>query len=252
MYTTEILFQGVGFPLSAELRHMVMDFLGALRQNGQILGREHSFAIKNGQLAIYVKIPDIDSLSSTYHNRYVLSWIDQLKEKGALISRVQIIGEDPASMTTCRCQTRDSLILFTEYAVLESPLRCGDCFHPVPLYKIPKTYDDEYYDILCWMTNYQACVDLQMNCRVGECFGRQQLAKCDSALSRQGIEICSRIEQQTGTPTYYCLLQEKGANHRKKKDRFCPICGGDWMLSRPMHELFDYRCRNCRLLMRCF
>jgi predicted nucleic acid-binding Zn ribbon protein len=89
---------------------------------------------------------------------------------------------------------------------IESPLRCGNCFGIVPLYKIPKTYDDdEYYDIKCWEINYRARDSLQMNCRVGERFGMRQLSEYSSKLNKYGMDICKKIKKLTGKDVYYYL-----------------------------------------------
>jgi predicted nucleic acid-binding Zn ribbon protein len=139
-------------------------------------------------------------------------------------------------------------ILYTNYLSLESPIRCGDCFGIFPLYRIPATKDDEYTDILTWESDYKACDTLQMNCSTGERFGISQLSRCDSSLSKRGIDICICIAVSTGIPAYYYLLKESGRNKRAELNRKCPSCGGEWLLHDSLHKLFDFKCDKCKLL----
>ena len=133
--------------------------------------------------------------------------------------------------------------------MLASPLSCGDCFMSVPLYTIPPTYDNsEYYDVLSWELDYQACDRLQMNCRTGERFGIQQMSEPDSTLSQQGRDICDRITRSTGKPTFYFLYRYvKRTTLAREQARRCPGCGGNWLLEQRWH-IFDFRCDVCRLV----
>ncbi|MCG8348945.1 MAG: Zn-ribbon-containing protein, partial [Chloroflexales bacterium] len=88
--------------------------------------------------------------------------------------------------------------------------RCGDCFDQAPLYRLPKTYDDEYYDIIEWQSNYQACDTLFMNSVVLERATNREMSRIESALSQEGCQICRRIEQLTGVPTYYRVQKHYG------------------------------------------
>ena len=141
-----------------------------------------------------------------------------------------------------------SYILYTTYVSLESPIRCGDCFGGIPLYRLPATRDDEYGDIITWESDYKACDTLQMNCSTGERFGLSQLSKHDSSLAIRGREICNRITVTTGIPTYYYLLKSSGKGLKAEQARKCPSCKGEWLLQEPLHGLFNFQCDGCRLL----
>ncbi len=169
-------------------------------------------------------------------------------ETGIKVIPHEIIGCDPDSSEKCQCQKRKSLILFTTFISLESPLRCGDCFRTIPLYNIPKTYDDEYYNILCWESDYQSCDQLQMNCSVGEHFATNQMSKIDSQLSKQGIKVCSEIAKLTKTPTFYYLYRSSGKSINSERKRTCPSCDSTWLLKEQIHSRFDFKCNKCKLL----
>ncbi len=63
--------------------------------------------------------------------------------------------------------------------------------------------------ILSWETNYISCDSLQMNCEVGERWALNQMQEITSQLSKQGLEICRKIEELTSIPTYYYLHNYK-------------------------------------------
>ncbi|MCL1910946.1 MAG: Zn-ribbon-containing protein [Leptospirales bacterium] len=223
-------------------------YLGSLRKNGQILGKEHPLIHKNNSLISYVFVPEKKSLNKKYSNKYVLKNYNEIIESKTEIS-CEIIGKEIVSAKICRCSLIDNYILYTDYLTLEPPLRCGNCFGVIPLYKIPKTYDDEYYDILSWETQYQSCDTLQMNCCVGEKFGTKQMSDYNSDLTKCGIDICSKIKTLTGKNVYYYLYRYVYNPIMKKEiNRKCPSCGGDWILENTLFEKFNFKCDECSLL----
>jgi predicted nucleic acid-binding Zn ribbon protein len=137
--------------------------------------------------------------------------------------------------------------LFTHYLNRESPLRCGNCFAPIPLYRIPHIQDEEYLDVHQWEADYKACDTLQMHIRTGERFGERQMFQHDSSLSRRGRELCVRIASLTRRPTYYYLHKVRARSSAEEERRRCPNCNGQWKLGKRWH-LFDFRCDQCLLL----
>ena len=194
-------------------------------------------------------LPEVDALDERNSNVWVRKSIAVAGEAGIVGPVVAILGEDPETVAPCRCTGRTSLILYTNYRMVGSPLQCGDCFEMVPLYRIPPTYDDsEYYNVKSWETDYQACDALQMGCKTGERFGLREMASPDSSLTKRGRELCEQINQSTGVPTYYYLFRYHGRSLAKERGRRCPLCGGEWLLAEPLFDRFDFRCDTCRLL----
>ena len=68
-----------------------------------------------------------------------------------------------------------------------------------------------------------------------------------SALSRQGREICKKMEGLTSVPTYYFLY-----NYKKIKgdelSRRCPGCNKEWGLQKQLHGFYDFKCDRCKLV----
>ena len=68
-----------------------------------------------------------------------------------------------------------------------------------------------------------------------------------SQLSKQGLEICRKIESLTSIPVFYYLH-----NYKKFKGdqltRPCPSCNKKWDLKKPIHNLYDFKCDNCKII----
>ena len=186
---------------------------------------------KNGQI-----VSDTWALTTTY------------QKLTSMRPEVAVLGPHPESLPPCKCSNRLGYILFTNYLSAESPVRCFECFRPVPLYLLPKTSDEEYLDILHWMADYKACDTLQMNCTVGERFGEKQLSSPDSALSKEGRKLRMALEAKVKRKVYYYLHKSRGRSVSDERKRRCPICRRRWILQTRWHKLFDFRCEHCRLL----
>lgn len=248
LYIAKLSFPGEDSCDSEKVSHALHSLLGALRMNGQLLGKEYRISSADACYRVTVLLPDEDALESCHSNRYVQSAADGLHAVGLSGPNITKVGKDIETSGPCRCGKTTSHILYTNYLVIDSPLRCGNCFHPIPLYKMPPTHHDDYYDIICWQADYQACDTLQMNSKTLERAATSELSRVDSSLSRRGIDICSRISANTGIPTYYYLYRYEGLSSKKEHQRKCPSCGESWLLDEPWHELFDFKCERCRLL----
>jgi predicted nucleic acid-binding Zn ribbon protein len=246
MYTAAIEININKTEYENECLDLLSLLLGSLRKNGQVLGKEYPISKNDNVLTAYISIPAENSLSHKFNNRYVTDVQDKLSCLGSVSSRT--VGKDPESGDPCHCSKRKSLILFTNYLSIESPISCGTCFGSVPLYELPKISGDEYHEIICWESDYQSCDHLQMNCAVGERFALNQLSKVDSALNKIGIDICHALAKKCDIPVYYYLLKWSGKSQKVEERRLCPTCGGKWLLREPYQDLFDFKCDKCHLL----
>ena len=228
---------------------LINSYLHSLRMNGQVLGREFSMIKKQNIFSSYVFIPEKISLNNCFSNVYVCKCYEELKKAHIKITKT-IIGKDIDSASLCKCAFQNTYILYSNYLTLESPLRCGNCFGVIPLYKIPKTYNNEdYYDIKSWESDYQCCDTLQMGCSVGEKFATKQMSEYNSVLSKYGIMVCKKIANLTGKNVYYYLYRYVSTSSKHKEvNRKCPSCGGEWFLEKRIHNLFDFKCDTCFLL----
>jgi len=248
VYVVEMTFNILDKKNLDEEDDAINDLFGSLRMNGQILGREYPVCQTKGSIIGYVLCPERDSLKGPNNNKYVNSHIKKLKEHGLSKPKIRVLGQEMNPLVVDACSEVKWYILHTPYASLTPPLWCGEHYESIPLYRLPKTYDDEYYDIMCWQTDWQACDDLQMNCSTGERFGTKNISDINSSLSKQGIDICKRIKKLTGKPIYYYLYRYGGRSLKAELDRRCPKCNGKWLLKEPLHDRFDFKCDKCHLL----
>lgn len=241
MLTAEIRFAAT----CDEDREAITGLVGAWYKNGQVLDWYTAQTPEN--VRILALLPKADAVASSNNNVYAARCLADLADRG-LAPEVEILGSDPGSASPCCCERRPSLVLFTHFLSVESPVRCGDCFGPVPLYELPHTKDQVHLNILHWAADYRACDTLQMHCTTGERFGEAQLGRHDSSLSRDGMNIAARLSAMLDIPVYYYLLKMRGVSASQERRRLCPSCGGQWSLCSVWHELFDFKCDLCRLL----
>lgn len=246
MFVAELRFVA---PASDEVAELIDFLLSALRQNGQVCGDEFAVVYHDAAYSVRALIPAYDALDSAHNNFYVERDLAKLRTAGVDEPTIRVLDREAMSANECDCSAPAAYILYTTYVSLESPLRCGDCFLPLPLYRIPPTYDHEYYDIMGWQSDYQACDHLWMNDHTLVRATYRQLAKPDSSLARQGRAICHKIQLSSGIPTYYYLFHFTSPQARLLV-KGCPECGNNWRLAEPWHDLFDLRCDHCLLLAR--
>ena len=222
--------------------------IGFYRGSGQTQGRIESQYINENKIVCLPFTLEKDSLSEKYNNFYVNSQIRKIEELCNSTIQFKTVGKSHESYESpCTCNIPEFYILITNYGSISSPLTCGTCNKPVPLYRLPHYYDYGYIPILSWETNYISCDRLQMNCEVGERWALNQLQNVNSQLSKQGFRICKKIEELTKIPTYYYLYNQK----RVKGDeslKLCPICLEKWNLKRQMFGSYDFKCDKCKIV----
>ena len=246
METVQMHFRARGGDRGARL-DAIETYLGALYKNGQAIGDCPIAEVKDGYL-VTLQVPRADTLDSRWARRWVRNTEAGLKSVG-LTRTVKVLGRDPDSLVACQCRRRKSLILFANMLTDESPVRCGDCFGPVPLYTLPRIGSSgDYADLLGWQKTYQAMDTLHIGSGVGAGFAHRQMSDVRSDLSVEGRELAALLEEKVRRPVYYYLMKHYGASDSRERRRRCPSCSGSWTLGEPLHRIFDFRCENCRLL----
>jgi predicted nucleic acid-binding Zn ribbon protein len=248
MQVVEVQFQA---PLIDPQTEELLDLLlSQWRQQGQVLGRELWFARQDHTYRMFLMLPRADGLDEKFNNQYARLTLEKIRAAGWQGPTVQYLESENVENCTCHSS---HFILYTTFVALESCLRCGDCFKPLPLYTIPNQASTPqkgalHDRIISWQSNYQCCDRLQMNCEVGERFGIGEMSRHDSKLSRQGRGICEDISLLLQRPTYYYLYRYRGRSTSQELDRTCPGCGGEWSLPQRRHHRFDFQCDRCQLL----
>ena len=122
MYTAEIRFQFEQSDVSEEIIEYAEDFIGTLRQNGQVCGSEFPTTLRGTTYLAYALIPEQDALNELHYNTYVCHWYRLLQNNGMIRLEHTVLGEEEG-LGVCECVKPDSYILYTDFTSLESPLR---------------------------------------------------------------------------------------------------------------------------------
>lgn len=218
------------------------------RGSGQTQGRVESQYINKSKIVCLPFTLEKNALDEIYNNYYVNKQRTKIEQLCNSKLTFETVGKTYDSYTgPCNCTKSDFYILHTNYKTIDSPITCGTCNKSIPLYRLPHYYDYGYKPILSWETNYISCDRLQMNCEVGERWALNQMQNLSSPLTKQGLEICRKIEALTQVPTYYYLH-----NYKKIKNapstRPCPSCSKKWNLKNQLHNYYDYKCDNCKIV----
>lgn len=230
-----------------ELWHAFYAVLGSMRQNGQLHGREmHAYTHAGNMTAVIATITE-DGLNPKYHNKYVIEGIEKLEEICGNPLTIKFLGfRESEETAVCNCTEHAYFVLY--YYRDYPPLICGSCNKAYPLFRLPKLEDFSYWRALSWMSAYQACVLLDLNCGTGEKWAMKQQCDPNSGLSVQGRKVTAKIMEETGVKTYYFLSNFSKKSRAKDIARPCPSCGGEWHLESEIHGYFRYKCDNCLLM----
>lgn len=247
MLAVELKFDPLARGASDEKVDAITWLIAALVRNGNLL-KEFFLVDESKGWTIYGAAPARDAFHKANWNEYVQQRIIGLRAVNLRRPRIRFLGTVPETSDACRCAKPRSVLLFTTFLRLEPPVSCLHCNGAVPLYRLPRPKTGEHSGLLSWNSNYQACDALQMNCTVGERFGERQMSDPTSSLSRSGLAVCKELELLTGRPVYYYLYRANARSRSAEVRRKCPVCGGPWLLKKPLHGRFDFKCDKCHLL----
>lgn len=223
-------------------------YLAALRDQGQIQGREFATLIAEGGFQAHVLCPEPQSLHPDFASHQVQLAERGLHQAGLLAPKIKRLGQELFSDETDPCAKPDALIVFTSFLHTCSPIRCAAHFAPVPLYRLPSVSNGDQKQLVQWQEDWQACDQLQMNGSVLQHAATREISELDSDLSRRGRKLAQRLAAQLARPVYYYLYRLGGTSLTEEKNRRCPGCGGAWRLDEPWHGLFDFCCPDCQLV----
>jgi predicted nucleic acid-binding Zn ribbon protein len=234
---------------------LIWSYLSSLERNGQVYINYEVIKTRD-YYTVFTSVPEKDALCEKYNNIYAAKDLKELKEIFKI--RREFVGDNRNDFAFCDCAEKPPFYLLYETHLQEpSPVYCGNCGGFVPMYKFPfvkktciKTkcncYDDEHFMINSWKHAYY-CIDrLFMNCLV-DGFTYKQMNSPNSALSKNGREICKCYENETGIPFYYDLLY-----YEQKRPDNCPVCGKVWKLETPLkfgYFTATHMCEDSRLMI---
>lgn len=249
MFVFELRFECFADTTIHAAEKSINNLLEAWRSNGQILGREFAIAFNEGVFTVRLLLPEKNALRHKYHSPWVKQALNELTNAKILAPREKLIGQDLNSETTFS-DVPTWQILYTSYVHMCSPLRSGDTLQPIPLYKIPATFNGDHKRIIKWQTEWQACDELQMAAATqAEYSSLEEISSSSSDLFRRGWDLRGRIEYLTNIPTYYYLYKVGGQDLNTELTRCCPRCGNDnWKQAEPILDLFHFKCEHCKII----
>ncbi len=217
---------------------LIWEGFNVLRKTGQVY--ENFQLVKaDGGYAVYVIMPGADALNIEFCTE---ESVEVMRKLGAIFFlRVDSLGACATCEDSCACGAPTWYMLYTDIATEESPLVCGDCGQPVPVYKLPAILDKEGQSIfLTWQEQFQALQKLDMFNYAPE-FTAGELQNPASKLNKTGRGLCRALEKAKNLPVFYHLEQNK-----QNAGATCPICGKEWSRS-ANSELCSKLCTFCRI-----
>lgn len=249
MFVIELSFECYEDTTISAVESAIRPLLDAYRNHGQILGREFPTSIQDGMFVTRVVCPEEDSLHHDNNSAIVQFYLKGLSEAGVLAPKVKTIGIELQSDHTDHCVPPEFMILYTTFVHTCSPLRCGEHFSPVPLYRLPPIANGDHKRLLKWQEDWEACDQIQMNgSNKVEFAALKEMSEIGTDLYRKGTDLCKRIKCLTNIPVYYYLYRVGGTSKEEEHQRKCPSCQGDWKLDAPLHNIFDFKCDECLLV----
>lgn len=225
---------------------MIDDYCGVLRMNGQIICGCDIYRDGETYVAATV-LPETDSLSDMYSSVYV-------RERRAALERYFDVvaaqdGHNIEYSDSCRC-AKPAYYRLSAEGIDESPLICGDCGKPVPLYRVPRMRgEDDMYELICWR---DAAVAMRKLWFYGlwDKFTYGETTRCRSKLNRKGRELRGKLEKALRVPVFY-FIWRASADFADEylplglpvgAPETCPLCGNSLTA---VHGML--RCEKCRL-----
>ncbi|WP_081721600.1 Zn-ribbon-containing protein [Salinivibrio socompensis] len=249
MILTELTFECFDNTTVSAVDRTLNGLMDALRYNGQVLGREFPILMQEGQFQLRVVCPDEDALQPKYHSPQVKRALQQLADACLTQPKVRLLGRDLNSEQAAPSASPSWQVLYTTFVHTCSPLRCGDTLLPIPLYRLPATFNGDHKAVIKWQTEWQACDELQMaGASDAEFAGLKEIESPHTRLFQRGWDLRGRIEYLTGTQLTIISIVWGAQDKESELERPCPKCGQPWRLASPLHDIFLFKCDRCRLV----
>ncbi len=221
-------------------------YLSLLYRSKQIINEEwQSEPVSNGiQLNLFC--PEKSSYSSDYSTKYAKKQKERIENEFGCIFDYKYIGIDPEFGEIIIPENSEFYVLNIGKI---SPLVDGESLKQIPLYKIPYTDKECYWDLTKWESKYEHIKGIWFSGYGHDKWSLKQLQNHDSELNTEGTACCKTIEKITGKPAYNFLFNDRAWGRKKDRERKCPSCGGEWLIDgSTFNHYYAFKCDNCRLM----
>lgn len=232
---------------ASEVDHAFWTLFAFLRDTRQIVNEKPIFVQQSSRVTVQVVCPEDTSLSLRPNQFVADAWMKLEALTGKPIE-ITLVGENAGEKPFQRPVKSAFYVLRWGWF---SPLLDGDTEKPIPLYDIPPTSENgtSFDNIRYWLNAYERLHGLWMGSSVGEAYALAQLQDHDAELSIMGRKVCRRIEDVTGIPTYYFLMNYRDWTKADDNNRKCPMTGMDWQIpGRTASDMWAFKCEASRLV----
>lgn len=204
-----------------------------------------------GRVQARVLAPEEAALDRANFSPVALASLARVEAMSRRPPQFHVVPEVKREEEWCACAEPSCYILFAALRGSDalSPLECGDCGRPIPLYRVPfvdntgMEVKEAHWTLQAWAQTYRAFDWLFLHSGTGERFAYQQLSSPWSGLVREGRRIALQLEQKMGKP-FYVFLQQW---HERWGDD-CPLCGRRWRLEESWSTRYAFKCEHSRLV----
>lgn len=219
---------------------LIFESFTILGKTGQVYNNFQVVREENGY-SVYAIMPGADALDLAFCSEET---VEIVKKIAAIFSlRVESLGNVITCEDSCTCEEPTWYMLYSDLATSESPMICGDCGKPVPLYKLPMILDNEGGSVLLNWQEEKRAISMLDTANYAPEYTAEQIYSPSSRLNKTGRALCRAIEKAKNVPVFYYMELEKA-----KRGNNCPICGRE--LSRSANnEIAGNLCTFCRIAL---
>ena len=201
---------------------IINQYLELLFHNGQIMG-DYTAVNSKGNLVAYVNCPEPKALLVKNHSmtaKYLLLKIKKHFEVSNKQLGVNLAYENDC----CNCAEPSFYILDGSMKQHESPVICGDCENPVPLYRLPcKNEQTLHTELIAWHNTYSGLIDMAEAGLAPIGVIEKELNDVNSPAIQWGLDYCRTLAKYSKKQAYLHVEHKEGNVTTK-----CPKCGKIW------------------------
>ncbi len=207
-------------------------------RNGQVL---ENYLIEDyiDHYIVTITITDDDALDEKYNNKYVKEQLKKVK-----ISNVEIVSNDASATDSCHCTNYDRFYLVPSMDI-SSPIYCSKCEKEIPLYKLPRYYDDEYTPILDFVKVYHSLNNLWIY-GLNDKYVEKEVTNPKSKFNKIGLNICKTYSKLLKKDV---LLKINSFHLLEVEEELtvCPKCGNE-LVKHENSWVYQKECKKCKIV----